>query len=178
MSVILQSLTRSGIPVPQFDASTSEPVHPEHGHQTSAPVDNVQTSELHLHDDHDGWNRRVSGMVRKKDVICESDMKDAIGVSLPLIYAAVNSIQREVFPKSCLLDIEIPSSPLTNKGSLDPYNLDEEKDNVYIMDPLGARHPHDVWKRIVNAMREVGKRRHFTPKWNWTRFEMNGHVMC
>ncbi|CAB4289723.1 unnamed protein product [Prunus armeniaca] len=29
--------------------------------------------------------------------------------------------------------------------------IDEEKDNVYIMAPLGARHPHDVWKRIVNA---------------------------
>ncbi|CAL9000705.1 unnamed protein product [Prunus brigantina] len=41
-----------------------------------------------------------------------------------------------------------------------PYNpgghwiltiIDEEKDNVYVMDPLGARHPHDVWKRIVNT---------------------------
>ncbi|CAB4283667.1 unnamed protein product [Prunus armeniaca] len=41
-----------------------------------------------------------------------------------------------------------------------PYNpgghwiltiIDEEKDNMYIMDPLGARHPHDVWKRIINA---------------------------
>ncbi|CAL2228475.1 unnamed protein product [Prunus armeniaca] len=39
MLVILQSLARSGIPVPQFDASTSEPVHPEYGHQTSAPAD-------------------------------------------------------------------------------------------------------------------------------------------
>ncbi|KAH0996445.1 hypothetical protein GBA52_020309 [Prunus armeniaca] len=29
--------------------------------------------------------------------------------------------------------------------------IDEEKDNMYIMDPLGARHPHDVWKRIINA---------------------------
>ena len=51
MSVILQSLTQSDIPFPQFDASTSEPAHPEHGHQTSTPVDNVQTSELHLPDD-------------------------------------------------------------------------------------------------------------------------------
>ncbi|CAB4286815.1 unnamed protein product [Prunus armeniaca] len=40
---------------------------------------------------------------------------------------------------------------MLHMGSLDPYNLDEEKDNVYIMDPLGARHPHDVWKCIVNA---------------------------
>ncbi|CAL8175161.1 unnamed protein product [Prunus armeniaca] len=52
-----------------------------------------------------------------------------------------------------------------NQASIDnifliPYNprghwiltiIDEEKDNVYIMAPLGARHPHDVWKRIVNA---------------------------
>ncbi|CAL8084894.1 unnamed protein product [Prunus armeniaca] len=30
MSVILQSLARSGIPIPNFGASTSEPVHPEH----------------------------------------------------------------------------------------------------------------------------------------------------
>ncbi|BBN70453.1 hypothetical protein Prudu_1478S000200 [Prunus dulcis] len=30
--VILQSLAQSGIPVPHFDAPTSEPVHPEHPH--------------------------------------------------------------------------------------------------------------------------------------------------
>ncbi|CAL2276211.1 unnamed protein product [Prunus armeniaca] len=30
MSVILESLARSGIPIPQFHTSTSEPVHPEH----------------------------------------------------------------------------------------------------------------------------------------------------
>ncbi|KAI5338748.1 hypothetical protein L3X38_018020 [Prunus dulcis] len=51
----------------------------------------------------------------KKDVSYESDMKNAVGVSLPLIYAVVKSIQEEVFPKSCLLNIEIPSSPWTNK---------------------------------------------------------------
>ncbi|CAL8112688.1 unnamed protein product [Prunus armeniaca] len=39
MSVTLQSLAQSGIPVPQFDALTSEPVHPEHAHQTTTPVD-------------------------------------------------------------------------------------------------------------------------------------------
>ncbi|BBG96500.1 hypothetical protein Prudu_005321, partial [Prunus dulcis] len=32
MSVILQSLAQSGIPVPHFDVPTSEPVHPEHPH--------------------------------------------------------------------------------------------------------------------------------------------------
>ncbi|XP_034204637.1 uncharacterized protein LOC117618956 isoform X1 [Prunus dulcis] len=51
----------------------------------------------------------------KKDVSYESDKKDAVGVSLPLTYAAVKSIQEEVFPKSCLLNFEIPSSPWTNK---------------------------------------------------------------
>jgi hypothetical protein len=51
MSMLLESPARSGIPIPQFTASTSEPVHPEHGHQTSAPVENVQTSEPHLPDD-------------------------------------------------------------------------------------------------------------------------------
>ncbi|CAL8153023.1 unnamed protein product [Prunus armeniaca] len=38
MSVILQSLARSRIPIPNFGASTSEPVHPEHPQQTTIPV--------------------------------------------------------------------------------------------------------------------------------------------
>ncbi|BBN69981.1 hypothetical protein Prudu_1311S000200 [Prunus dulcis] len=50
MSVILQSLARSGIPIPHFDAPTSEPFHPEDPHQTTAPV-NAQTSESHAGDD-------------------------------------------------------------------------------------------------------------------------------
>ncbi|XP_015889240.3 uncharacterized protein LOC107424065 [Ziziphus jujuba] len=52
----------------------------------------------------------------KKDVCCESNIKDAVNVCLPLIYAAVEDLQKGVFPKSCLLNIEIPSFPLTNKG--------------------------------------------------------------
>uniref|UniRef100_A0A5B7AZQ6 Survival protein SurE-like phosphatase/nucleotidase domain-containing protein n=2 Tax=Davidia involucrata TaxID=16924 RepID=A0A5B7AZQ6_DAVIN len=52
----------------------------------------------------------------KKDVSCESDFKDAVNVCLPLIYATVRDIEKGVFPKSFLLNIEIPSSPLTNKG--------------------------------------------------------------
>ncbi|CAL9026890.1 unnamed protein product [Prunus brigantina] len=48
MSVILEFLARSGIPIPQFHTSTSEPVHPEHPQQTTAPA---QTSEPHLPDD-------------------------------------------------------------------------------------------------------------------------------
>ncbi|CAL8152300.1 unnamed protein product [Prunus armeniaca] len=50
MSVILQSLVQSGIPVSHFDVLTSEPVHPEHPHQTTAPVD-PQTSVSHMPDD-------------------------------------------------------------------------------------------------------------------------------
>ncbi|BBG99356.1 hypothetical protein Prudu_009019 [Prunus dulcis] len=50
LSAILQSLAQSGIPVPHFDAPTSEPVHPEHPHQTTAPV-NAQTSDPHIGDD-------------------------------------------------------------------------------------------------------------------------------
>ncbi|CAL8994724.1 unnamed protein product [Prunus brigantina] len=48
MSVILESLARSGIPVPQFDTATSEPVRPEHPQQTTAPA---QTSEPHVPED-------------------------------------------------------------------------------------------------------------------------------
>ncbi|CAL8992495.1 unnamed protein product, partial [Prunus brigantina] len=50
MSVILQSLARSGIPIPNFGAPTFEPIHPEHPQQTTAPVD-AQTSEPHVADD-------------------------------------------------------------------------------------------------------------------------------
>ncbi|CAL2272024.1 unnamed protein product [Prunus armeniaca] len=46
MSVILQSLARSGIPIPNFGALTSE-----HPHQTTAPID-PQISEPHMPDDH------------------------------------------------------------------------------------------------------------------------------
>ncbi|CAL8152555.1 unnamed protein product [Prunus armeniaca] len=50
MSVILQSLVRSGNPIPNFGASTSEPVHPEHPQHTTAPAD-THTSEPHVADD-------------------------------------------------------------------------------------------------------------------------------
>ncbi|CAL2225010.1 unnamed protein product [Prunus armeniaca] len=50
MLVILQSLAWSGIPIPNFGASTSEPVHPEHPQHTTAPAD-AQTSEPHMADD-------------------------------------------------------------------------------------------------------------------------------
>lgn len=52
---------------------------------------------------------------RKKDMSCESDLKDAVDVSLPLIHAVLRDIEKGTFPKNCFLNIEIPSSPLTNK---------------------------------------------------------------
>ncbi|XP_062091056.1 uncharacterized protein LOC133797232 [Humulus lupulus] len=52
----------------------------------------------------------------KKDVSCESNIKEAVGVCLPLIHAAVKGVQNGVFPQSCLLNVEIPSCPLANKG--------------------------------------------------------------
>ncbi|GLT98696.1 hypothetical protein SLE2022_161880 [Rubroshorea leprosula] len=52
----------------------------------------------------------------KKDLSCESDLKYAANVCLPLVFAAVRDIEKGNFPESCLLNIEIPSSPLTNKG--------------------------------------------------------------
>ncbi|KAK9988484.1 hypothetical protein SO802_028723 [Lithocarpus litseifolius] len=47
----------------------------------------------------------------KKDVSCESDLKDAVDVSLPLIHAALRDIEKGTFPKNFFLNIEIPSSP-------------------------------------------------------------------
>ncbi|XP_031252971.1 uncharacterized protein LOC116110900 [Pistacia vera] len=52
----------------------------------------------------------------KKDESQESDFKDAVTVCLPLINAAIRDIEKGVFPKSCSLNIEIPTAPLTNKG--------------------------------------------------------------
>ncbi|CAK9179948.1 unnamed protein product [Ilex paraguariensis] len=52
----------------------------------------------------------------KKDESSESDFKDAVTICLPLINTAIRDIEKGVFPRSCLLDIEVPTSPLTNKG--------------------------------------------------------------
>ncbi|GMH16021.1 hypothetical protein Nepgr_017862 [Nepenthes gracilis] len=52
----------------------------------------------------------------KKDESQESDFKDAVSVCLPIINAAARDIEKGVFPKSCLLNIEVPTSPLINKG--------------------------------------------------------------
>ncbi|KAH9713413.1 5'-nucleotidase [Citrus sinensis] len=64
-----------------------------------------------------GINRGSScGHHMKKDESQESDFKDAVSVCLPLINAATRDIGKGIFPRSCLLNVEIPTSPLTNKG--------------------------------------------------------------
>lgn len=52
----------------------------------------------------------------KKDESRESDLKDAVSVCLPLITAAIRDIEKGNFPKGFFLNVEIPASPLTNKG--------------------------------------------------------------
>ncbi|CAI9766134.1 unnamed protein product [Fraxinus pennsylvanica] len=52
----------------------------------------------------------------KSDRSQESDFKDAVTVCLPLINAAIRDIEKGVFPKNCSLNVEVPTSPLANKG--------------------------------------------------------------
>ncbi|KAJ1382219.1 Survival protein SurE-like phosphatase/nucleotidase [Sesbania bispinosa] len=52
----------------------------------------------------------------KKDESQESDFKDAAAVCLPLINAAIRDVEKGAFPQNCFLHIEIPTSPLSNKG--------------------------------------------------------------
>ncbi|XP_017979380.1 PREDICTED: uncharacterized protein LOC18596155 isoform X2 [Theobroma cacao] len=64
-----------------------------------------------------GINRGSScGHHMKREESQESDFKDAVAVCLPLINAAIRDIEKGVFPKSCFLSIEIPTSPSANKG--------------------------------------------------------------
>ncbi|XP_009588878.1 uncharacterized protein [Nicotiana tomentosiformis] len=52
----------------------------------------------------------------KNDESQESDFKDAVSACLPLINAAIRDIEKGAFLKCCLLHVEVPKSPLTNKG--------------------------------------------------------------
>ncbi|KAG5229043.1 acid phosphatase survival protein [Salix suchowensis] len=54
----------------------------------------------------------------KKDESQESDFKDAVAVCLPVINAAIRDIEKGFFPKSCFMNIEIPTSPSANKVSI------------------------------------------------------------
>ncbi|RAL42425.1 unnamed protein product [Cuscuta campestris] len=46
----------------------------------------------------------------------ESDFSGAASVCLPFITAAIRDIEKGIFPKCCLLNLEVPTAPLTNKG--------------------------------------------------------------
>ncbi|RZS10429.1 hypothetical protein BHM03_00041655 [Ensete ventricosum] len=61
-------------------------------------------------------HRNLIASVRKKDKSQESDFKDAVDVCLPLINAAIGDIEKGTFPRNCLLNIEIPTSPSANQG--------------------------------------------------------------
>ncbi|XP_047326945.1 5'-nucleotidase SurE [Impatiens glandulifera] len=52
----------------------------------------------------------------KKDESQESDFKDAVTVCLPLLNAALKDIEKGQFPEGLSFNIEVPSSPSTNKG--------------------------------------------------------------
>lgn len=52
----------------------------------------------------------------KKDESQETDLKDAVAVSVPIIKAAIRDIENGSFPKKCAFSIQIPTSPSTNKG--------------------------------------------------------------
>ncbi|KAG5248621.1 acid phosphatase survival protein [Salix suchowensis] len=52
----------------------------------------------------------------KKEESQDSDFMDAVAVCLPVINSAIRDIEKGVFPQSCSLNIEIPTSPSTNKG--------------------------------------------------------------
>ncbi|KAL8137394.1 hypothetical protein V2J09_003395 [Rumex salicifolius] len=52
----------------------------------------------------------------KKDVSSENDYKDAVEVCLPLIDAVLRDVEKDEFPKGCLLNVEVPVCPSTNKG--------------------------------------------------------------
>ncbi|XP_071901338.1 uncharacterized protein [Coffea arabica] len=52
----------------------------------------------------------------KKDQSQDNDFKDAVTACMPVLEAAVGDIEKGVFPRDCSFHIEIPTSPLANKG--------------------------------------------------------------
>ncbi|KAL2929352.1 5'-nucleotidase SurE [Bienertia sinuspersici] len=62
------------------------------------------------------FNIHIIGLVKKKGESQETDFKDAVGISVPLINAAIRDIGNGVFPQKCAFNIQIPTSPSTNKG--------------------------------------------------------------
>jgi len=60
-------------------------------------------------------------LVRQKDESSHSDFKEAVEVCLPLIYAAVQDTEKDLFPKGCLLKVDIPTQPSANKVGIPCY---------------------------------------------------------
>ncbi|CAL9074536.1 unnamed protein product [Musa acuminata var. zebrina] len=58
----------------------------------------------------------TSYVIKQKEESRESDFKDAVEVCLPLIKAAMRDVEKGLFPRKCLLNIEIPTAPSKNKG--------------------------------------------------------------
>ncbi|PHT45881.1 hypothetical protein CQW23_15039 [Capsicum baccatum] len=79
---------------------------------------------------------------RKKDESQESDFKDAVGVCLPLINAALRDIEKGAFPKCCLLHVQVPKSPLTNKGAA--HQLATQKNNIEEVESVGVAGKSDT----------------------------------
>ncbi|KAH9607430.1 hypothetical protein KSS87_007520 [Heliosperma pusillum] len=64
-----------------------------------------------------GINKGSScGHHMKKDESSESDITDAVALSVPIINSAVRDVENGSFPKQCALNIQIPTSPSANKG--------------------------------------------------------------
>lgn len=63
----------------------------------------------------DKWFSGFITCCRKKDESQESDFKDAVVVCLPLINAVIRDIEKGIYPNSCSLNVDIPTSPLSNK---------------------------------------------------------------
>ncbi|KAF3662372.1 putative nucleosome assembly protein C2D10.11C-like [Capsicum annuum] len=94
----------------------------------------------------------------KKDESQESDFKDAVGVCLPLINAALRDIEKGAFPKCCLLHVQVPKSPLTNKKLI----VDSEfpgpglQETPITSEIEGAAHQLATQKNNIEEVESVG----------------------
>eukprot|EP01018_Ginkgo_biloba_P004049 Gb_26904 [translate_table: standard] len=81
----------------------------------------------------------------KKDESKESDFKEAAEVCLPLIYAAVQDIEKDLFLKGCLLNVDIPTRPSVNKEVMDAGE-------VYTVDKMETRKRNGRFKEQVEKL--------------------------
>ncbi|XP_064957808.1 uncharacterized protein LOC103973885 [Musa acuminata AAA Group] len=89
-------------------AATSAPIEGAKGIESGHPADCIS---LALSGALFSWSNPAL-----KEESRESDFKDAVEVCLPLIKAAMRDIEKGLFPRKCLLNIEIPTAPSKNKG--------------------------------------------------------------